>query len=87
MSLEHSPARGRRTRGRTRRKNITEIFEATYSVDEFCEAENVSRSRLYEFWQMGLGPDYYMNGNQRRITHDARRRWQQARIAATREVA
>jgi hypothetical protein len=60
------------------------IFEPTYTVDTFCRAENMSRTRLYEAWAQGWGPEFYRNGNQRRITHAARLRWQAEREAAAR---
>ena len=50
--------------------------EPSYTVDEFCAAERVSRVRLYELWKFGQGPRFYMNGRCRRITHAARIDWQ-----------
>jgi hypothetical protein len=50
--------------------------EPSYTVDEFCAAERVSRVRLYELWKLGHGPRFYMNGRCRRITHAARMDWQ-----------
>jgi hypothetical protein len=64
-SLE--PARERRER-----RERAPIFEPTYTVDEFCAAERISRSRLYEAWAEGWGPRFYLNGICRRITHEAR---------------
>jgi hypothetical protein len=52
--------------------------EPSYTVDEFCTAERISRVRLYEFWRLGQGPRFYMNGRCRRITHAARIDWQHA---------
>jgi hypothetical protein len=75
MSLEH-------TRGRRERPLV---FEPTYTVDEFCDAERISRSRLYELWQRGEGPEYYLNGISKRITHAARLEWQRQREQAARE--
>jgi hypothetical protein len=72
---------------RIRQKNTTGIFEPSYNIPEFCEAENISRSMLYEFWKKGEGPDYYQVGHQRRITHRARLQWQREREAAARKVA
>jgi hypothetical protein len=53
----------------------------SYTVDEFAEAERMSRSMLYKLWGQGKGPCFYMLGTVRRITHDARIEWQQARQA------
>jgi hypothetical protein len=58
-------------------------FEPSYSVDEFCKAERISRVALYAFWKRGKGPRYYMNGRCRRITHQARQTWQRQREAET----
>ena len=57
--------------------------DQSYSVDAFCEVEQISRSFLYNLWNRGEGPDHYMVGKLRRITPDMRRKWQQERQAAT----
>jgi hypothetical protein len=64
MSLEHSPARGRKAAG-------TPVHDPSYTVNGFCAAEQISRSLLYELWRAGKGPDYYWAGVTRRITHRA----------------
>jgi hypothetical protein len=79
MSLEHIAARGRR--------ESAPIFEPTYTIDEFCAAERISRSMLYKAWQEGWGLRFYLNGICRRITHAARLEWQQQREAAAHEAA
>jgi hypothetical protein len=59
--------------------------DPSYTVDEFCKAERISRVRLYELWKLGHGPRFYMNGRCRRITHAARLEWQremEARVEA-----
>jgi hypothetical protein len=53
----------------------------SYTVDEFAEAERISRAMVYKLWGDGKGPRYYMVGNVRRITHQARLEWQQQREA------
>ena len=50
--------------------------EPSYTVNEFCVAERISRVALYDFWKQGRGPRFYMNGRCRRITHAARLEWQ-----------
>lgn len=55
--------------------------EPSYTVEEFCLAERISRAMLYAFWKQGKGPRYYTNGRCRRITHQARLDWQAAREA------
>lgn len=56
-------------------------FEPSYTVDEFCNVERISRFALYDFWKQDKGPRYYMNGRRRLITHKARLEWQAAREA------
>ena len=73
MSLEHSSARQRKAAA-------TPVYEPSYTSDEFCVAERISRSKLYEYWKAGRGPRYYLNGVSRRITHAARLEWQQQRM-------
>ena len=57
------------------------LHEPSYTVDEFCAAERISRVKLYEMWKGGKGPRFYHNGRCRRITHKARLDWQTAREA------
>jgi len=73
MSLEHGPARQRRAAGA--------LFEPSYTLAEFCQAERISRSKLYELWKAGKGPRFYLNGVCRIIPHSARVAWQQARMS------
>jgi len=79
MSSEHSPARSR--------KAAAAVVDPTYTVDSFCAAEAMSRAQLYRAWREGWGPDYYLNGVERRITTAARMRWQREREAAARAKA
>lgn len=46
--------------------------DPSYTVDEFCKAERLSRGSLYGLWRIGKGPRYYRNGTRRIITHRAR---------------
>lgn len=55
--------------------------DQSYTVDEFCKAERISRFALYDFWKQGRGPTYYLNGRRRIITYKARLEWQTAREA------
>jgi len=80
VPLEHSPARAQKT--------ATAAFaDPSYTIDEFCEVERMSRSMLYRAWQEGWGPRFYLNGTNRRITHRARLDWQAQREAAAAEAA
>jgi hypothetical protein len=80
MSLEHSPARA----GKDARASV----DPSFTVDEFCRAERMSRSALYKQWQQGKGPRFYLVGNSRRISAQARFDYQRDResVAAT-EIA
>jgi hypothetical protein len=46
--------------------------QSTYTVDEFCRAERISRSFLYKLWALDQGPRWYAVGAVRRISHEAR---------------
>jgi hypothetical protein len=71
MSLEHSPARG-----------SFNTPDASLTINEFCQAEKISRSMLYRAWSEGWGPRFYRVGVTRRITHRARLEWQRDRETA-----
>jgi hypothetical protein len=71
MSLEHSPARA----GKDARASV----DPSFTVDEFCRAERMSRSALYKQWQQGKGPRFYLVGNSRRISAQARFDYQRDR--------
>jgi hypothetical protein len=64
VSLEHSPARAK--------KDALTFADPSYTVDEFCRVERMSRSALYKQWQQGKGPRFYLVGNSRRISAQAR---------------
>jgi hypothetical protein len=61
--------------------------EPSYTVDEFCTAERISRVSLYDMWKQGKGPRYYFNGRCRRITHAARMDWQREMEARVGDAA
>jgi hypothetical protein len=66
---------------------VYSISDPTYTVNEFCSAERMSRSMLYKMWAAGIGPDYYLVGSTRRITHHARIEFQRRREAAAKSAA
>jgi hypothetical protein len=70
MSLEHSPGRA---------------GAAAFTVNEFCAAHRISRSKLYLMWGEGIGPRYFNVGTKRLITTEAAADWRRAREAATRQ--
>jgi hypothetical protein len=73
VSLEHSPARSAKR---------AEVNDPSLTVDQFCRAENISRSMLYRAWAEGWGPKFYWVGTSRRIiTHSSRLEWQREREA------
>jgi hypothetical protein len=63
MTLEHSPARDGK------------VLAAVYTIQEFCVAHRISRSRLYELWGAGHGPRVMQNGTRRLITFEAAADW------------
>ena len=73
MSPEHSPARAGAS---------CSAPDASLTIDEFCQAEKISRSMLYRAWSEGWGPKFYRVGVTRRITYRARLEWQREREAA-----
>jgi len=56
-------------------------YEPSYTVREFCEAERIGLTRLYEEWSRGGGPRFYCNGKRRIIPHSARIEYQQRKMA------
>jgi len=56
--------------------------DPSQTVDQFCAAEQISRSQLYKDWNRGTGPRFFYNGTRRRISAEARREWRQARESA-----
>jgi hypothetical protein len=54
---------------------------AAFTVDEFCDAHRISRTRLYAFWKEGRGPRYLVNGTRRLITAQAAADWTAEREA------
>jgi hypothetical protein len=55
MALEHSPVRDRKPANAA-------VNDPSYTVDEFCAAERMSRSMVYKAWAEGWGPDFYWVG-------------------------
>ena len=56
--------------------------EPTYTIQEFCKAERISRTLLYRAWREGWGPRYFLVGTHKRISPEARREWRQELEAA-----
>ena len=78
MVLEHPPARA----------GVSfSAHDASLTINEFCQAEKISRSMLYRAWSEGWGPKFYRVGVTRRITYRARMEWQREREAAAAKEA
>jgi hypothetical protein len=59
------------------------VTDQSYTIDEFADAERISRAMVYKLWSQGKGPRFYMVGTRRLISHQARLEWQQEREAET----
>jgi hypothetical protein len=51
------------------------MIDHSYTIDELCKAERISRAMLYKLWSRGEGPRFYYVGSVRRISHQARTAW------------
>jgi hypothetical protein len=45
------------------------------TVDQFCAAHSISRSKFYEFIRLGKGPQCFFVGIQRRISAESATQW------------
>jgi hypothetical protein len=57
------------------------MTDQSFTVDELCAAEKVSKRKLYDDWAKGRGPAFFWNGNRRRISAEARAAWRRQREA------
>jgi hypothetical protein len=46
--------------------------QAVYTLPEYCAAEKVSRSKVYDEWKRGAGVDFYRRGTKILLSHEAR---------------
>lgn len=53
------------------------------TVNEFCAAHRISRTRLYQEWKDGTGPRFFRVGAKILITDEAGADWRREREAAT----
>lgn len=51
--------------------------QAVYTIPEYCTAEKVSRSKVYDEWSRGDGVEFFRRGNKVLISHEARVRHRQ----------
>jgi hypothetical protein len=49
--------------------------QQSYTINEFCVVERITRAHLYVLWGRGEGPKYYLVGSRRRITEEQRQEW------------
>ena len=60
-------------------KNKASVTDQSLTVNEFCAAEKIGRTRLYQDWKQGKGPRFFYNGTRRRISEEARKEWRRQR--------
>jgi predicted DNA-binding transcriptional regulator AlpA len=56
-------------------------MDKSFSIDEFCADEGISRAFFYKLDAQGKAPDTYRVGKLRRMTREAREAWRAARQA------
>jgi predicted DNA-binding transcriptional regulator AlpA len=54
-----------------------------YTILEFCQRHGISRSKLYQLWDAGIGPRKMNIGNKVLISVEAAADWRLAREAAS----
>ncbi|WP_224545599.1 helix-turn-helix domain-containing protein [Mesorhizobium sp. CA16] len=64
-----------------------ETLLPSYTIDEWCEIEKVSRTKFYRLRQLGTGPKLMRVGGRYMISHDAALAWREARTAEALEAA
>jgi hypothetical protein len=57
---------------------VRDARRAAYTVNEFCDAHRISRSKLYQLWAAGLGPRFIRIGSKKIITTEAAANWRRA---------
>jgi predicted DNA-binding transcriptional regulator AlpA len=58
-------------------------MDESFTINEFCAAEKISRSFFYKLESQGKAPRTYSLGNARRISRAARDAWRAALQAET----
>lgn len=54
----------------------------SYTIDEWCAVEKISRSKFYELRRLGTGPDLMRVGSRYRISHEAAIQWRKDRTVS-----
>jgi hypothetical protein len=55
--------------------------QGSFTVEQWCRRRCVSRWKVYQMWQAGTGPRYYLNGTRRLISAEADIEWVRAQEA------
>ena len=63
------------------------MYQQSFTIKQFCHAENISRAFLYKLWDKGLGPRRYKIGGSVRISAEAREEWRSANEIPQEETA
>jgi hypothetical protein len=58
-----------------------------YTVSEYCEAEKISRGKLYKEWKRGEGVEYFKRGKKLYVTEEARLAFREKLLQQTRWAA
>jgi hypothetical protein len=53
---------------------------ACYTINQFCETHNLSRSQLYKLWAAGTGPKRKKIGSKNLIPVECAREWRTANL-------
>jgi len=59
----------------------------SFTIDEFCTAERISRAQYYVMRRAGLGPREMRHGRAVRISPQARHDWHRTREAASATIS
>lgn len=59
--------------GTTRAVSLAD--RASFNATEFCKLHGFGRTKLYDLWKRGDGPEFFRVGNRRRIPADVAREW------------
>ncbi len=70
-----------------RRRRVATVPPDFFTVREFCDTYGPSVAEFYKMQARGEGPDSYLVGNRRRISHEAALRWRRERERAERKRA
>jgi hypothetical protein len=58
-----------------------------YTVADYCDAEKISRSKLYQEWKRGEGVEFFKRGKKLYVTEEARLAYREKLLQQTRGTA